>query len=91
MEQKKRKTYTQDYGDKGRSAANKFKQGRESIVAWDVPDTVHWHELLVDKKLDLKKLKVWLKENAQTGVKWSGITTLRILDLRRGLRALQSL
>ena len=66
MEQKKRKTYTQDYGDKGRSAANKFKQGRESIVAWDVPDTVHWHELLVDKKLDLKKLKVWLKENAQT-------------------------
>ncbi len=89
MEQKKRKTYTQDYGDKGRSAANKFKQGRESIVAWDVPDTVHWHELLVDKKLDLKKLKVWLKENAQTGVKWSGITTLWMMEyVTRGLNAL---
>lgn len=89
MAQQKRKTYTQDYGDKGRSAANKFKQGRESIVAWNVPDTVHWNELLVDKKLDLKKLKVWLKENAQTGVKWSGITTLWMMEyVTRGLNAL---
>ena len=86
---KKTVTYTQEYGDKGRDVADMLERGRHRVMQWDVPDSAHWNELLVDSKLDLRKLKTWLKENVQMGVKLTGGATLWWMEyLVRGLNGL---
>ena len=89
MAEKKTVTYTQEYGDKGRDVADMLERGRHRVMQWDVPDSAHWNELLVDSKLDLRKLKTWLKENVQMGVKLTGGATLWWMEyLVRGLNGL---
>lgn len=79
-QQKNKTTRVQRMGNGPRFVADKFKSGRQVVAKWQVPDTAHINELLVDGKLDLKKLGVWIKENAQVGAKVSGVGLLWIME-----------
>ncbi len=79
-QQKNKTTRVQRMGKGPRFVADKFKGGRQIVAKWQVPDTAHINELLVDGKLDLKKLGVWIKENAQVGAKVSGVGLLWIME-----------
>lgn len=79
-QQKDKTTRVQRMGNGPRFVADKFKSGRQVVAKWQVPDTAHINELLVDGKLDLKKLGVWIKENAQVGAKVSGVGLLWIME-----------
>lgn len=79
-QQKNKTTRAQRMGNGPRFVADKFKSGRQVVAKWQVPDTAHVNELLVDGKLDLKKLGVWIKENAQVGAKVSGVGLLWIME-----------
>ncbi len=77
---KKKITAAQKAGDKVRGVADWVKQKRKKLDNWQVPDTAHYDELVVDKKLDLEKLLVWLAENVQSGAKLSGKTLLWMME-----------
>ena len=93
-ENKNFKSVAELRGDDVRSAAEKLKQVRKKLTGWNVPDTVHWNQL-VDINVDEKNIKInwdivriWIKENSKNGIKWSGIGLLWMTEyLTRGLNS----
>ncbi len=83
------KTFVQNRGDDVRLFADRIKKLRKAAVGQQVPDTVRWNEIAnvsQDKKgdrkleIDLDKLGVWLKENAQQGKKWTRVSALWVSE-----------
>ena len=56
-ENKNFKSVAELRGDDVRSAAEKLKQVRKKLTGWNVPDTVHWNQL-VDINVDEKNIKI---------------------------------
>ncbi|MDW3024362.1 MAG: tetratricopeptide repeat protein [Alphaproteobacteria bacterium] len=60
--------------------ADELRKGRKTLKKVEVPDTVHVQDLIVGKNLDTEKLRVWAQENAQVGLKYSGVVLLWMVE-----------
>lgn len=83
------KTVAEKMGYIPRVTAKGLRNGRERLEGWEIPDTVRLGDLKTDGKFDSSKVATWMKENALTGVKWSGVVSLWMAEmLTRILNAL---